>query len=426
MECGKWGTLKESQPQAPVTAQQGLKAKAAPAAAKPLASFAGESLQRIVIEGFPTARLFPGGLVRGSTVLISGEPGAGKSTLCLQIASQLSTQHRVLYICAEESAQQVHERASRIGTFGEQFSIAESTSVEQIIATALHGKPAVLVVDSLQAIATTEVSGDAGSIAQVRAVTAMLSQLAHQERLCILLVGHVTKDGALAGPKALEHAVDVVLYLEGDRRTPYRLMRSFKNRYGESGKVIVMSLGQKGMIEVADAATIFIQQYAAKPGSVITIAEVDDQLFFLEVQALATKSSYGYAKRAASGFSRQRLEVLLAIIKKHVHVDTDGYDVYVNIAGGFHVHEPAMDAAVVLAVLSSIKDAPLPEKTIIFGEVGLSGELRVVKDTAARLKEIERHKFTHALVPPLAHKIAGKLSVLAVASVQEAVKKLDW
>jgi DNA repair protein RadA/Sms len=370
--------------------------------------------------------MFPKGIALGSLTLLTGEPGSGKSTLALQLARLLSVANQVLYVSAEEAASQVKERSDRIGSFGSNFSIAESTNLEEIVSTIFQHKPKVVCIDSLQTIVSAEVAGDPGSLNQLRAVVAQLMELARREQVAIIIIGHVTKDGTLAGPKSLEHLVDAVYYLEADRNSAYRLLRVYKNRFGASGTVMVMQMGSGGMTQVANPATIFIHNYVAKPGSVVTITEIDDQLFFIEVQALVAKSSFGYAKRTASGFSKSRLELLLAIIKKQLHVDADQYDIYINIAGGFSVHEPALDLAIIASILSSLKEQSIPAKTVVFGEVGLSGEIRVVKDTGARLKTIEEHGFTTVVFPPLDKKVQSKLKLHSCASVGDLVKMLGW
>lgn len=438
LECGKWGTLVETTSLVSVTGAsvrgtskiQNSKSKtqfsAAPAKVIRFDAIAAESLERVTAKGFPFAEIFPQGIAKGSLTLLTGEPGSGKSTLALQLARSIAAATSILYVSAEEAASQVKERSVRLGDFGTSFMLAESTRCEEILATIQQHKPSVVCIDSLQTIVSEEVTGEAGSLQQIRAVTAKLLEFARAEKIAILLIGHVTKDGALAGPKSLEHLVDAVYYLEADRKSAYRLLRVYKNRYGASGTVLVMQMGSQGLIPVADPATIFIHNYVSKPGSVITITEIDDQLFFLEVQALVAKSSFGYAKRTGSGFSKSRLELLLAIIKKQLHIDMDLYDVYINIAGGFSVHEPSLDLAVIVAILSSLKEQPLSEKAVVFGEVGLSGEIRVVKDTANRLKTIAEHGFSTVYFPPLGSKVQSKLKLCPCETMGELVKKLGW
>ncbi len=436
LECGKWGTLAEhAKPLAAAKAARGGIAaggksrtafSAAPAKVVKFSDLEQGSVQRISAKGFPFDEIFPNGIALGSLTLLTGEPGSGKSTLALQLMRTVSSEHQALYVSAEESAVQVKERANRVGAFGQHFSITESTDLEEIIATLHVQRPKVVCIDSLQAIVSAEVTGDAGSLNQIRAVTAQLLELARREQIAVLLIGHVTKDGTLAGPKSLEHLVDAVYYLEADHHSAYRLLRVYKNRYGASGAVLVMQMGGGGMTAVANPATIFIHNFSPKPGSTLTVTEIDDQFFFLEVQALVAKSGFGYAKRTASGFSKSRLELLLAIIKKQLHLDTDLYDIYINIAGGFSVHEPALDLAVLMSILSSMKEQSLPPKTVVFGELGLSGELRVVKDTGARLKTIAEHGFSTVYFPPLEQKVQSKLSLHSFASITELVKKLGW
>lgn len=403
-----------------------LRSSAAPAKLTTLDGAGGATLPHLSVSVFPAAKLFPRGIVLGSLTLLAGEPGAGKSTLCLQLAHNFSATAPVLYFSSEESASQVKERGVRMGSFSKNFSLAESTSIEEIVATIEHHKPKVVFIDSLQRVVSSETESEAGSINQIRIITAALMDCAKRSGVAVVLIGHVTKGGQLAGPKTLEHLVDTVLSIESDKSSKYRIVRAYKNRFGEGGTVSVMQLGSSGFIEVKDAATIFIQDYAPKPGSVISVTSIEDQFFFIEVQALVAKTTFGYAKRTASGFPKARLELLLAIMKKHLHIDFDSYDVYVNIAGGFYVDEPAMDLAVALAVLSSLKDALVPGGTVVFGELGLSGELRTVKNTSLRLSEIVKNKFTRVFAPPLQQKVQTKIEFSALSSLQEVVKYLRW
>ena len=425
LECGAWGTLVESEKvvEAPKKKITGLKGSSA--AVKTLGDLANVSVKRIPVPGLFGERIFVKGIVAGSLTLVTGDPGTGKSTICLQLASALSAE-KVLYVSAEEALTQVKERAGRLGTFGKEFLLADTTVVEDIIATIVSHKPSVVFIDSLQTITSREVGSEAGSINQVRSIAGMLTQAARDLGVAIIIIGHVTKEGDLAGPKTLEHIVDAVYYLESDRSSKYRLFRTTKNRYGDSGGVMVLHLTDKGFAEVKDAATIFIHDYQPKAGSALTITQTNEQLFFIEIQALVGKSSFGYAKRTASGFPKQRLELLLAIMKKHLHVDFDLYDVYVNVAGGFRVSEPAMDTAVALAVVSSLKDLIIPKGTIVFGELGLAGELRQVKDTAGRLREIVDNKFSTVIMPALASKVQSKLTLHACGTLADVIRVLGW
>jgi len=426
-ECGTWGTLKqETKRKKKNTKKVGVAVTSAPAEVATFDKLAGKKLSRILCTEFPSKKIFSEGIVLGSIVLFTGEPGAGKSTLSLQIAQNVSADHKALYISAEESSTQVKERGDRLGKFRSGFMIAESHDLEQIISTIRRHSPELVIIDSLQSISSSESEAEAGSINQIRIVTAALSQEAKSAEVAIIVIGHVTKDGALAGPKSLEHLVDAVYYLESDKNSQYRLLRCFKNRHGQTGTVSVMQLTKSGLKEVKDAATIFIQNFKPKPGSVLTVTNIDNQLFFVEVQALVTKSSFGYAKRTSSGFSKSRLELLLAIIKKHLHIDCDSYDVFINVTGGFRVTEPAMDLAVVLSVLSSLKDNALPKSTVVFGEVGLSGELRIVRDTSLRLKEIEKNKFSGVFIPVLNTKVQSQLKISSSESLTDVVKSLRW
>lgn len=422
-ECGSWGTLKEG-----VVAKKTKTQVAGPVAA-PIYNFnqlSESQASRIAVGSFPGVKVFPQGLAQGALILLSGEPGAGKSTLALQLANNFSQGAKVLYFSAEESAVQLKERGRRLGTFGPNFFISESPSVESIIATIAAEKPKVVFIDSIQLIATDDETAESGTVGAVKLVAGKLSAAAREHQVAIIIIGHVTKDGSIAGPKSLEHVVDAVYLLAGDPATKYRLLRSLKNRFGPSGSVVVMQLASSGFHEVTDAARIFIEHFKAKVGSALTIAVIGDQMFFLEVQSLVVKSNFGYAKRTTSGFPQKRLEVILAIMKKNLDLNLDAYDVYINIAGGFQVSEPAMDLAVALSLLSSLYNKPLPESMVVFGELGLSAELRLVKDTSLRLKEIESNKFTTVILPPLGKKISSRSRLSPAVNLREVLQTLKW
>ena len=427
-DCGAWGTLKEeevasakSQPKAGAV---GLKAKPAPVfTVKDLAT---SSIARLPVTGFPAAEIFPQGLAAGSLILLSGEPGAGKSTLALQLAQNACSAHKVIYFSAEEAIVQVKERAGRLGQFSDNFLLSGAQDVETLAATVRQERPQMIIVDSVQTIGSDEVEGDVGAVNLIKTVAGKLAALAQETKIAVIVIGHVTKDGLIAGPKSLEHVVDTVYLLAGDKTTKYRLLRSLKDRYGPSGRVQVMHMTSRGFRPVVDAAKIFIEDFKPKVGSALTIAQIEDRLFFLEVQALVSASSFGYAKRTATGFPPKRLAMILAIIKKHLRLDLDAYDVYINIAGGFQVTEPALDLAVALSLVSSMQDKILPEGSVVFGELGLAGELRPVSDTSGRLRQIEQNKFSDVYLPPVGQKISSRLRLTSADDLPQLLTKVKW
>lgn len=335
-----------------------------------------------------------GGFVPGALVLLGGDPGIGKSTLALQAALALSKEgEQVLYVSGEESAHQIKLRSDRIDKKVDMRVLCE-TNLETILATLDAEKPALAIVDSIQTITSEQVNGVVGGVSQVAFATNSLMRFAKSSHVTLLIIGHVTKEGMLAGPKTLEHMVDTVLYMEGERFTSLRLLRCNKNRFGSTGEVGVFDMTEGGLVEVKNPAALFLEHRTANvAGTCVTAILEGNKVLLLEVQALTNPTSFGYPKRAASGFDANRLQLLLAIMEKRLGVKTSGHDVYVNVAGGFQLDERAADLPVVLAVLSSMKNKALPEDLVAFGEVGLAGEVRGVTQIDKRLKEAEKLGF---------------------------------
>lgn len=330
-------------------------------------------------------RVLGGGLMPGSLLLLGGAPGIGKSTIALQLAATLSS---VLYCCGEESATQVGMRAQRLQTKADHISFLESTSVETICATLENLKPKIAIIDSIQTIRSTQATGESGNTTQMRACTAQLLAAAKSGNTAILIIGHVTKDGAVAGPRTLEHMVDTVLYLEGDRFHQYRLLRAVKNRFGSTDEVGMFSMDERGLKEVTNPSAAFLAQRGdAVPGSVLTCLMEGTRPLLVEIQALVTKTAFGYPARKASGFDNNRLQILTAILQKRSGLALESYDIHLNVAGGIRAQEPAADLGVCLAIASAFKDKTLSKDLVAFGEVGLGGEVRPVSNTEKRVKE---------------------------------------
>lgn len=336
-------------------------------------------------------RVLGGGLTKSSFVLLGGEPGIGKSTLALQVTIHLGLRQNVLYVSAEESLEQVAMRAERLGIHDSKIKFLSDRNLESILASVAKEKPSVLVIDSIQTISSLDLPGIAGSVSQVRSCTEILMEAAKEKGFCIILIGHITKDGNLAGPKTMEHLVDTVLYLEGDQKGEHRLLRASKNRFGSVNEIGVFEMTEKGLLEISDAAATFISNSKKlSAGSCITAVLEGTRSFLLEVQALTTVTNFGYPKRLATGFSLNRLQLIIAVLTRQAGCKLDNKDVYLKVSGGFDLSDPVADLAVALAIVSSLKSKPLNWDMIAVGELSLSGEIRKTSKLEGRLKEAKR------------------------------------
>ncbi|WP_196138661.1 DNA repair protein RadA [Aliikangiella sp. G2MR2-5] len=372
-------------------------------------------------------RVLGGGLVAGSVVLIGGDPGIGKSTILLQSMCKLSESLEAVYVTGEESAQQISMRASRLGLNGEKLSLLTETQVETIIATAQQVNPHIMVIDSIQTIYTELLQSAPGGVAQVRESTAQLVRFAKQKGIALFVVGHVTKDGALAGPRVLEHMVDAVLYFEGERDGRYRILRAVKNRFGAVNELGVFAMMEEGLKEVQNPSAIFLSRYQqAAAGSVVTVTWEGSRPLLVEVQALVDESHLGNPRRVAVGLEQNRLAMLLAVLSRHGGVFCQDQDVFLNVVGGVRVMETSADLALVCAVTSSLRNQILPQSLIIFGEVGLAGEIRPVPNGQERIKEAKKHGFEIAIVPKanVPKKVPEGIKVIAVSQIGEALAAL--
>ncbi len=372
-------------------------------------------------------RVLGGGLVPGSVVLIGGDPGIGKSTLLLQTLAELDQQFTTLYVSGEESPQQISLRAKRLKLPIDNMRLLPETRVEGILATAVKERPQMMVIDSIQTIFTEQLQSAPGSVAQVRESAAQLVRYAKQSGVSLFIVGHVTKDGQLAGPRVLEHMVDTVLYFEGDSGSRYRVVRAFKNRFGAVNELGVFAMTEMGLKEVTNPSAIFLSSHdAAVSGSAIMVTMEGSRPLLVEVQALVDESHLGNPRRVAVGLEQNRLAMLLAVLSRHGGVVTHDQDVFLNVVGGVRLTETGADLAVLLSVLSSLRDRPLPEGLIVFGEVGLAGEIRPVPNGEDRLKEAAKHGFTRAIVPKanMSKKRFAEMEVLGVSRLSEALDQL--
>ncbi|MFA6918193.1 MAG: DNA repair protein RadA [Candidatus Gracilibacteria bacterium] len=372
------------------------------------------SVNQRLITGFEEFdRVIGTGFVPGSITLLSGEPGIGKSTLTLQIANKIAKNHKVLLISGEESMNQIAERNSRLG-FGENNLVAiNEFNLETILATIRKENPAFVIIDSIQVISSLDIPSQAGSINQVRYCTESLLELSKTSNIATLLIGHVTKDGTLAGPRLLEHLVDTVISLEGDRFQNFRILRASKNRFGNCSEVGIFEMAEKGLIEVKNPSKQFLEGRAANAiGSAITVAMEGTRPFLVEVQALVSVTHFGYPKRTANGFDLNRLQILIAILEKYGRLNLQNQDIFVNIVGGMRLEEPAADLAVLMSIASSYFKKSIPSDMVIFGEAGLSGELRKVSHSEKRLKEAQKLGFTKIISPEKFTKVLEAITAI--------------
>jgi DNA repair protein RadA/Sms len=399
-ECEAWNTLEEE-----VTAKEqagNLNRSSTMAQPIPLAESLADSEVRRSL-GFPEFdRVLGGGVVAGSLILLGGDPGVGKSTLLLQAAHRFSRKWgSVLYVSAEESARQVQLRAARLGVLSDKLYVLSENDIEVIINQIIAMRPELVIIDSIQTVASPQITSVPGSVNQTRACTHEVMQVAKALGIPVFLVGHVNKSGALAGPKVLEHAVDVVLAFEGERHTPYRLLRAVKNRYGSTHELGVYTMEGTGLVEVSNPSAFFLaERPEAASGSVIVACMEGTQPLLVEIQALVSTTPFGGTpRRQASGVDRNRVSIVLAVLEKRANMPLQTCDVYINVAGGLTVDEPAVDLGIACAVASSLRGVPVNHDTVVFGEIGLAGELRSVRYSEKRIAEAEKLGFTKCVLP---------------------------
>ncbi len=372
-------------------------------------------------------RVLGGGIVGGSLVLVGGDPGIGKSTLLLQMCYNLAADGKcVLYISGEESLSQIKLRAQRIGNASDTLMVLCETSLEQIEEVLVETKPEIVIIDSIQTMYREEIASAPGSVAQVRETTAVLMQLAKGLDISIFIVGHVTKEGVVAGPRMLEHMVDTVLYFEGDKNAAYRILRSVKNRFGSTNEIGVFEMRQEGLAEVANPSEYMLngRPLEASGSAVVCLLEGTRPLL-VEIQALVCDSNFGLPRRTAAGADYNRVNLLMAVLEKRAGIHLSGSDAYVNIAGGLKVNEPAVDLGIVMALVSSFRNRPMPEDTIVFGEVGLAGEVRAVSQPQIRINEAVKLGFKKCILPEVCLKNVkktDKINLIGISSVGDAIK----
>lgn len=422
--CREWNTFVEET----VEKKSAVRAPREKAAAGPvcLSSIDTKAEDRISTGMEELNRVLGGGIVRGSLVLVGGDPGIGKSTLLLQVCQKLAAGgHEVLYISGEESLKQIKLRAARIGSFSDRLRLFCETNLDLISETIRREKPEAVIIDSIQTMYNEDVSSAPGSISQVRESTAVLMQLAKGLGIPVFIVGHVTKEGTVAGPRVLEHMVDTVLYFEGDRHASYRILRAVKNRFGSTNEIGVFEMRESGLAEVENPSEFMLNgRPEAASGSVVACSMEGTRPVLLEIQALVCRSALAMPRRTAAGMDTNRVSLLLAVLEKRLNLHLSSSDVYVNIAGGIRISEPAVDLGVVLAVVSSCRDRAIDDKVLTFGEVGLSGEVRAVSQAAQRVQEAKKLGFTTVILPEVCREQIGEtegIRLLGVRTVADAV-----
>lgn len=403
-ECGEWNSLVETIEREPSSngnaGHSALASLIPPSEPMPLPKIAADNFRRMSVPIGEFNRVLGGGIVPGSVVLISGDPGIGKSTLLLQVSAMISdTLGKVLYVSGEESAQQIKMRAARLGIISENLYILSETNLNHILDQIEQTKPSLIVVDSIQTMYLDAISSAAGSVAQVRECAVSLLRVAKGSNIPVFLVGHVTKEGAIAGPRVLEHVVDTVLYLEGERFNTYRLLRGVKNRFGSTNEVGVFEMQNEGMLEVSNPSQAFLAERTIDAGSTVIVTLEGTRPLLVEVQALTSTTSFGLPRRTTTGIDNNRLVLLTAVLTKRVGLALSNQDIYVNVVGGLKISEPSADLGVAVAIASSFRDAPVDPELVVIGEVGLSGELRSVGQIEKRMIEAAKLGFKKCIIP---------------------------
>ncbi|MEK7447193.1 MAG: DNA repair protein RadA [Patescibacteria group bacterium] len=422
VQCNEWNTLTETQ----TSVSKKSSVRSSILLSKPeLLGKESDNITRIATGIGEFDRVVGSGIVPGSLILLGGDPGIGKSTLILQVASRVASNNKVLYVSGEESSSQVSLRASRLGLHPNNLFVLAETNVEAVIDQIKSEKPSFVVIDSIQTIYSDDVMSTSGSVGQVSLCAQKLMNLAKSEHIAIVLIGHVTKEGNLAGPRLLEHLVDVVLYLEGERYGGFRVLRGIKNRFGSTNETGIFEMKKSGMEEVENPSEILLsERLKSASGTAIFATMEGTRPLLVEIQALTSITSFGYPKRTASGMDLNRLNLLIAVLIKRAGINLTYQDVFINIVGGMAIREPAIDLAVALAITSTYKNKAIKADMAVFGEIGLAGEIRNVDNVEERIKEIEKLGFKSVLIPK-SSKISeiknGKIKIIRVSSLKEAI-----
>ena len=427
--CGEWGTLVEFVERKDKNPTRSVLPPGSVARPVALPDVPADDSARIALSIGEMARVLGGGIVPGGGVLISGDPGIGKSTLLIQMAAAVADSgHKVLYVSGEESAHQIKRRAERLGVVTPNLYLLADVNLNNVVTQIESLNPGLIIVDSIQAVYVESKDSSAGSVTQVRECASLLLRLAKSQNIPLFLVGHVTKEGSIAGPRVLEHMVDTVLYLEGDRFHSYRLLRSVKNRFGSTNEVGVFEMSAQGMVEVANPSEAFLaERLPNASGSAIAVPMEGTRPLLVEVQALASTTSFAQPRRTANGIDFNRLLLITAVLSKRVGLRLSDQDIFVNVIGGMKISEPASDLAIAVAITSSVRNKPVAADLVLIGEVGLSGELRSVSQLARRLSEAQKLGFKRAVAPRsalrgMSDSLPGYLELLPVRSLTQAIE----
>ena len=395
---------------------------------KPLNSYVGQEANRTSTGYLELDRVLGGGLVKGSLILLGGEPGIGKSTLILQLCEKVQGEGKVLYVSGEESAEQIKLRADRLDVKNNDLMFLGETDIDVIKDAIADMKPKLVIIDSIQTMYSDEITAAAGSVSQVREITAQIMRMCKAQQITTIIIGHVTKEGNIAGPRALEHMVDTVLYLEGERYNTYRILRAVKNRFGSTNEIGMFEMRQEGMCEVTNPSDILITEREDNPSGSCILASVEGtRPILVEIQALTSQTVFGLPKRTANGFDYNRLAVLIAVLEKKAGLSLGNQDVYLNVAGGMKISEPAADLGIIATVASSYKNVPISQSTVVMGEVGLTGEVRRINLIEKRLKEAEKLGFKTCIIPENNKKGLKddyKLDIIGVKNIGEMLRIL--
>lgn len=426
--CKQWNTFVEEKV-APTSRKGGAKPRRTSASPMNISEVTVQEEERISTGIHELDRVLGGGIVKGSLSLVGGDPGIGKSTLLLQVCRNMANAgKKVLYVSGEESMHQIKLRAERIGTFEREMLLFCETSLNEISNAILKSSPEFVVIDSIQTMYNEEMTSAAGSVSQVREVTGQMMRLAKEHNIAVFIVGHVTKEGVVAGPRTLEHMVDTVLYFEGEREAAYRILRGVKNRFGSTNEIGVFEMCGNGLMEVENPSkTMLNGRPVDASGSVVVCSMEGTRPILIEIQALISPTSFQMPRRTAVGIDYNRVNLLMAVLEKRVGFQLGGCDAYVNLAGGMRLGEPAIDLGVVMAIASSYKNVAVPEDTIIFGEVGLVGEVRAVSGGEARIKEAQKLGFRRCILPKAnveIFKMQPKMQLMGVTNIREALDYL--
>lgn len=426
--CRQWNTMVEEKVTAKQTGQARQKPKAEPVSLSAVSLKAEDRIRSGINE---LDRVLGGGIVRGGLMLVGGDPGIGKSTLMLQLCQKLSEGGlKVLYVSGEESLTQIKMRAERIGSFSDSLKLLCETDIDQVLSAIDKEEPGLVIIDSIQTMFSEESSSSPGSVSQVREVTGTLLKTSKTSQIPIFIIGHVTKEGNVAGPRVLEHMVDTVLYFEGDRHASYRILRAVKNRFGSTNEIGVFEMQTEGLREVPNPSEYMLDgRPEDASGSVVACSMEGTRPVMIEIQALVCRTNFGFPRRTANGTDFNRVNLLMAVLEKRGRVNLSECDAYVNITGGIRMTEPAVDLGILTAIISSYRDIPVDSKTVVFGEVGLSGEIRSVNMASQRIREAEKLGFKRVILPAGCLKavkgdVPGSIELIPVADIREVIRKI--